>query len=230
MAKVFLDYGHGGSDPGASGQGLVEKERNFTIGRRVKYHLERHSVQVIESRSGDTNPTLTERSNKANNNNVDASISIHCNAFNGQAKGVETYTYGTGANEIRLAQKVHNAVINAGLYNSNRGIKQGNLHMVREPKMAAILIEMAFIDNSEDAVLLKNKGEEFAVAIAKGILEYVGVSYKAETTSTNTSTSTGKKTYYRVVCGSYTDRTNAVLQQDKLKKSGYISFIDVYEE
>ena len=66
-----------------------------------------------------------------------------------------------------------------------------------------------FLINFENTIYakgIKENGKETRV-----------VSYKAETTSTNTSTSTGKKTYYRVVCGSYTDRTNAVLQQDKLK-------------
>ncbi|MEG1726258.1 MAG: N-acetylmuramoyl-L-alanine amidase, partial [Anaerovoracaceae bacterium] len=159
---------HGGNDPGASGQGLVEKTVALAVTTRVKYHLERNGQTVFMSRTGDTNPSLTERTNIANRNDVAASISIHCNAFNGTAKGAETYTYGTGSNEMKLANCVHGQIIKDKLFILNRGVKQGNLHMVRETNMAAILVELAFIDNIEDAALLRNKQEEFAIAIAKG--------------------------------------------------------------
>ncbi|MCF0163179.1 MAG: N-acetylmuramoyl-L-alanine amidase [Fusobacterium necrophorum] len=223
MAKVLLDYGHGGTDPGAVYNGLKEKDINFKIGQRVKSHLERHGVEVIESRYGDTNPPLTERSNKANVNNVIASISFHCNASEShQAKGMETYTYGRGINEIKLANCVHYEIIRAGLYNIDRGIKQANLHMVREPAMAAILIELGFIDNIEDANLLKNKSEEFSLEIAKGILKYLNIPFIEE----------GKNTdiFYRVIVGSYKDKNNAELQQKKLKEVGFDSFLEVYKK
>lgn len=226
MAKIFIDAGHGGNDSGAVGQGLQEKIVNLNVSKRVEYHLKRHGVTVIMSRTGDTNPYLTQRSNLANSNNVDASISIHCNAFNGNAKGVETFTYGTGANEMRLANCVHNKIISAGLYSANRGIKQGNLHMVREPKMAAILVEMAFIDNIDDSKLLKNKQEEFAVAIAKGILEYVGIAWKAETITQPVTSNT----LYRVMAGSYSSRENANKQIERLKALGIDATIMVFNK
>lgn len=229
MAKIFIDAGHGGNDPGASGCGLVEKTITLAVSKRVQYHLGRHGVVVVMSRTGDTNPSLTQRSNIANSNGVDASISIHCNAFNGAAYGVETYTYGTGSNEIRLANCVHNKIINDKLYNFNRGVKQGNLHMVREPQMAAILVEMAFIDNQSDASLLKSKQEEFAIAISKGLLEYVGISWKGESTASKPSTPSGE--LYRVrkswsdaasQIGAYSDLNNAKAICDK--NPGYSVF------
>ena len=225
--KIFIDPGHGGNDPGASGQGLIEKTVNINVAKRVERHLKRHGVTVIMSRTGDTNPYLTQRSSAANNNNVDASISIHCNAFNGQAKGIETFTYGTGTNEIRLANCVHNKIITAGLYSANRGIKQGNLHMVRECKMAAILIEMAFIDNVDDSKLLKNKQEEFAVAIAKGILEYVGITWKNETI---TQPATSTDVLYRVCVGSFGVKANADKLVKELEAKGYKPFIAIYNK
>ena len=183
MAKIFIDAGHGGSDPGASGNGLVEKVVNLNVATRVKYHLERHGVTVIMSRTTDTNPTLSQRSRMGNQNLVDASVSIHCNAFNSSVSGVETFTYGTKSNELRLAQCIHNEILSNKLYYKNRGIKQGNLHMTRELSMPAILVELAFIDNANDAGLLKNKQEEFAVAITTGILKYIGMNYKIEKTN-----------------------------------------------
>ena len=224
--KVFIDAGHGGNDPGAIGCNLYEKDITLTISKRVQHHLQRHGVTVIMSRTGDTTVSLSQRSSLANSNNVDASISIHCNAFNGTAKGVETYSYGTGANEIRLANCVHNSVISNKLYTLNRGVKQENLHMVREPQMAAILIETAFIDNSQDADLLKNRQEDFAIAIAKGILNYLGVSWKNETSTPTTSTNSDK-TLYIVSAGAFSSKANAENLVNKMKEKGYNCCIHV---
>lgn len=225
--KIFIDPGHGGNDPGACGQGLQEKVVNLNVAKRVERHLKRHGVTVIMSRTGDTNPYLTQRSSAANSNNVDASISIHCNAFNSSVSGVETFTYGTKSNELRLANCVHNKIISAGLYSTNRGIKQGNLHMVRECKMPAILVELAFIDNAKDAQLLKNKQEEFAIAIAKGILEYVGVTWKNETV---TQPTTSTNVLYRVCVGSFGVKANADKLVKELEAKGYKPFIAIYNK
>lgn len=224
--KVFIDAGHGGNDPGAIGCNLYEKDITLTISKRVQHHLQRHGVTVIMSRTGDATVSLSQRSSLANSNNVDASISIHCNAFNGTAKGVETYSYGTGVNEIRLANCVHNSVISNKLYTLNRGVKQANLHMVREPQMAAILIETAFIDNYEDASLLKNRQEDFAIAIAKGILNYLGVSWKNETSTPTTSTNSDK-TLYIVSAGTFSSKANAENLVNKMKEKGYNCYIHV---
>ena len=221
MPKILLDYGHGGNDPGAVYNGLKEKDINFKVGKKVKDHLERHGIEVIESRTDDTNPSLSERSKKANINNVNASISLHCNASSShQAKGIETYTYGKGINEIKLANCVHYEIIKAGLYKIDRGIKQGDLHMVREPNMAAILIELGFLDNIEDAKLLNNKSEEFGLEIAKGILKYLNVPYLDEVSDI----------FYRVIVGSYKDKTNAIAQQNKLREAGFDSFLEAYKK
>ena len=223
MPKVFLDYGHGGNDPGGTYNNLKEKDINFSIGKKVKKHLERHGVEVIESREDDSNPSLLDRSKKANLNNVNASISIHTNAsISHSAKGIETYTYGKGINEIKLANSIHYEIIKAGLYYIDRGIKQGNLHMVREPNMAAVLLELGFLDNIEDANLLKNKQDEFAVEIAKGILKYLNLEYIEDGITDNI--------YYRVICGSYKDRLNAETHQKKLKEAGFDSFLEVFKK
>lgn len=220
MPKIFLDYGHGGNDPGAVIGPYKEKDFTLSIGQRVKYHLERHGLNVIESRSSDVNPSLSERSRKANSNNVDLSISIHCNSFGSStAQGVETYTYGTGTREIQLAKCVHNAIIKDKIYTINRGIKQGDLHMVREITTAAILVEMAFISNPQDRTLLIDKGEQFAIAICKGVLNYYEMQYKNETVDP------GEQKYYRVQVGAFTEKKNADGLAADLRTKGYAAVI-----
>lgn len=222
--KIFIDAGHGGTDSGAIGNGLYEKNINLAVAKRVQYHLKRHSQTVFMSMTTDTTMSLSQRSSIANNNNVDVSVSIHCNAFNSTAKGVETYTYGKGANEIKLANCVHDCILADKLYILNRGIKQADFHMVKEPKMAAILIEMAFIDNVDDSKLLRDKQEQFAIAICKGILKYFNIVWKNETAPTPTPPPTNN-TLYIVSAGAFSNKQNAENLANELKSKGYNSYI-----
>lgn len=218
MAKVFLDYGHGGNDSGAVGCGLYEKNITLQVGKKVKAILESNKIQVIESRSGDTNPSLEDRANISNNNNADVSVSIHCNCNSGTpATGVETYAYSTSCKGYKLAQEIHSSILNdKSIYKVNRGVKTANFAMVRRPNAPACLVEMAFINNPEDAKILSNKQNEFAIAISKGILKYLGLNYNGivpSTTTSNTvcSVAEGKK---------YLGNRSLELQQ-KLNKIGY---------
>ena len=221
--KYILDYGHGGNDPGAIGiDGVKEKDIVLEIGKRVKYHLERHKQTVIESRSGDTTVTLTERSNKANNNNVDLCISIHCNAFTqATAQGVEIfYKQGLSRGE-QLGKSILNEITKAKLYTKNRGLKTNDLHMTREPKMAAVLIELGFITNATDKKLIVENKENFAVAITKGILNYYELPYTEEKTQQNATTDK----IYRVQVGAYKNKCNAEKMVKELKAKGYNAII-----
>jgi N-acetylmuramoyl-L-alanine amidase len=221
MPKVFLDYGHGGEDPGAVAGNYKEKDITLAIGKRVKYHLERHNLKVVESREGDTNPSLLDRSNKANSNYVDVAVSLHCNSFtDSSAQGVEIYTYGQGNREIGLAKAILNQIVKAKLYTKNRGVKQANFHMVREIKTASVLLEMAFISNANDRNILLNKQEELAIAITKGILNFYEMSYKNDTQS---NTSSNK--LYRVQVGAFANKANAEKLANELKSKGYSTYI-----
>lgn len=181
MSKSFIDAGHGGYDPGACGNGKQEKDITLAVSLEVDRHLKRHGVNNYMSRTSDVCPTLTDRTNIANYYDVDCSASIHADSSaNKEARGFTIYTYGTGNNEIKLANCISNRLVEAKLYSINRGIKQANFHMVRETKMAAVLIEMAFISNFADSELLANNISGYAVAIAKGILDYLGISWLEE--------------------------------------------------
>ena len=222
MPKIFLDYGHGGNDPGAICDGYLEKDFNLKIGKRIKYHLERHKFVVVESREGDTNPTLRERSNKANTNKVDISVSIHVNAYtDSNAQGFEIFHYSGSNRGKQLATCVQKSVISAKLYTKNRGLKTNSLHMTREVIAPAILVEMGFITNKADRDIIINKSEEMAIAITKGILSYYETDYIKEKEQT-----TGDK-LYRVQVGAFRERTNAEKLANELKSKGYSTYITV---
>ena len=220
--KYLLDYGHGGNDSGAIGiDGVKEKDIVKEIGKRVKYHLERHNQTVFESRPNDETVSLRERSNKANNNNVDLCISIHCNAFSDRsAQGVEIFYYQGSTRGQQLANSILKEITKAKLYTKNRGLKTNNLHITRETIMPSVLIELGFITNVTDKNLIINNKENFAIAITKGILSYYGITYEVETSQTTTT-----KKLYRVQVGAFSEKANAEKLANELKQKGYDAFI-----
>lgn len=97
VSAVILDAGHGGKDPGASANGLEEKELTLEIVMKLKAELEERGYDVILTRSDDSYLELGERSDIANSADFDISgfpvfISIHINsAASASASGFEVY-------------------------------------------------------------------------------------------------------------------------------------------
>ncbi len=214
MVKVFLDPGHGGSDPGALGNGLREKDIVLSVTPKIGEILKNHNVEVYYSRTTDVFVDLSERARKANNIGANIFVSIHCNAYDGTAKGVETYSYPGIAQGAKLSKNILDSIIASGVYTSNRGTKTANFAVLRETNMTAALVEMAVIDNPQDANILKNRQNDLAKAIAKGILNYLGIPYK--------ETPSG---LYRVQVGAFSIRENAQKLVYELKNRGYDAII-----
>ena len=85
--KIFLDPGHGGSNIGSSGHGLLEKEINLSLALRLRRKLEAYDCEIIMSRTSDTAVSLAERPRMANRNNVDFFFSLHSNGFHDSSVG-----------------------------------------------------------------------------------------------------------------------------------------------
>lgn len=113
VARVVLDPGHGGNDPGATGPtGLKEKDVTLAIAHKVAPVLARSGVEITLTRDDDRFVTLEERTARANAFGADLFVSIHCNAAENKArKGVETYVLDTTANEMagRVAARENGA-------------------------------------------------------------------------------------------------------------------------
>jgi len=225
MSKLCFDYGHGGEDPGATYNGRKESDDVLNLGREVAEEVRRHGVTVDETRTSDATVSLNERSSFENRNTYDYFISFHRNAYEAeQAKGVETYTYlNPGAKSKSLADKIQTSLAALGF--TDRGVKEANYHVLRETKAAAVLIEIGFIDNSEDNNLFDEKRSEIIKVITKAILAEVGIDYIE--TSAETQQETGQ-TLYRVMVGSYAVRENAENQVQKLKEAGFDATIMIF--
>lgn len=228
--KLYFDKGHGGSDPGAVGNGLQEKTLTHKIvGYAVAYLAANHTgYEVKESRPGDETRSLDQRTDDANKWGADVLISVHINsATNAAANGFESHIYpNAGDATVGLQNILHSEVMQAmkayGI-NNDRGKKRSNFHMVRESKMVAILTENLFIVNKGDSERLKN--EEFLKAVgeahARGVAKYLGLPKKVVVASVEAK----NDTIYRVQVGSFSNKTNADKLASELKSKGYAAIV-----
>lgn len=174
--KVFINPGHapnGVPDPGACGCGLREADVVATVGRLVEGYLTGAGceVKVLQSDS------LYEISGAANAWGADCFVSIHCNSAGvDTARGAESYSfYGSpGGWDLNMCiqRQIAGAFAEIDKNFPNRGCRTANYHVLRETDMPAVLVEMAFINNAEDAELLKQHADDFARAIARGVTDY----------------------------------------------------------
>lgn len=222
MTRLWIDPGHGGKDPGASGNGLVEKELTLKIAMKIRSYLTKHfsGVDIAITRTSDETVPLSDRTKAANNWGADYLMSIHINAGGGQ--GYESFIYNGGVSQktkdVRSA--IHKEMVAADLF-FDRGQKTANLHMCRESKMPASLHEFGFIDNKHDASLLKNDSflDEIAATMAEGFAK----AYKL--TRKKVKLPASKTSVYKVQVGAFSEKANADSLAKKLEKDGYKTYV-----
>ena len=190
--SIFLDPGHGGSDPGAISGGVREKDLTLSVYNKVSSKLASLGYTVLTSRNVDKDVDLVDRADQANKANADMLLSIHFNAGGrGIARGIETYYYQATADRVpkinkenhnnpeRLerSRKLANKVQQNLLYQTganDRGVKRASFTVLRETSIPSILVELGFIDNPEERNKIKTNEyqERLANGIVDGIVEY----------------------------------------------------------
>lgn len=173
--KVFLNPGHapdGNPDPGACGCGLRECDVAKSVADLVEGYLTAAGVEVVGNMQNDI---LSEITYTANTSDADIFVSIHCNAFNGSARGTETCVYPGSAAGRKLGACIQRQITDS-LGTVDRGLKdRPNLYVLNTTDMPAVLVELAFIDNAGDAALLRDRQDDFARAIARGVTDYANL-------------------------------------------------------
>lgn len=167
---ICIDPGHGGSDPGAVGNGLQEKNINLDVAKRL-HGLLQNGWRPHLTRSGDQTVSLASRASYANSLNAQRFISIHCNACNQSAHGTETFCYTSGSGKSFAMRDAVNPRVVQALNTYNRGCKTANFYVLKYTSMPAILCELAFIDNPGDAAKLGDPyyRQKAAEAIKQGL-------------------------------------------------------------
>ena len=217
--KWYLDFGHGGKDPGALGpKNTKESDTVLKIGMLVKSKLEKHFEKVITTRESDSFYSLEQRTNKANKNSCDYFISIHMNSStNKTAKGSETWVYDSNSKIYNLAQNL-SSNLSTNLKTPNRGVKESKkFSVLKNTKMPALILEIDFISNPEIESLCANESyiKNVADTIASTLLSFVGKDDYLVTDDIEDSN------FYKVCIGAFKDKNNATRLKNEAISKGF---------
>ncbi|MEE8574269.1 MAG: N-acetylmuramoyl-L-alanine amidase, partial [Thermodesulfobacteriota bacterium] len=165
--KVYIDPGHGGKDSGAVHEGIREADVVLLIGLRLAKLLDQRGCDVLMSRTGNTYPSLKGRVVQANRWPADIFVSLHVNADPDPdykdmpvAKGEEIWINRRKGKQPSKGSKLLAECLAPGVDavfpdHRFRGIKTtGGICVISESDMPAVLIELGFIDNTEELALL----------------------------------------------------------------------------
>lgn len=181
--KVYIGVGHGGSDPGAVGNGLKEKNLTLAIALACQDELARYGVLTKMSRKKDETDSVANKVSECNQFAPDLALDIHINAGGGD--GAEVFHSINGGKGATLATNILAEIKKIG--QNSRGTKtkknssgKDYFGFIRSTNAPAVIVECAFIDTKKDIQIIDTKTEQVAmgVAIAKGILKTLGIASK----------------------------------------------------
>jgi len=174
--KIFIDPGHGGSDPGAVSR-IKESQYTLSYALELGRVLKLLGFDVAYSHTTDVDVSLSNRCVNANAWGADYFISVHFNA--GGGVGIETFAFSAGGNGEKLANAVQSALIIA-TGSTDRGRKFANYQVLRDTNMSAILIEGGFVDNDADAQKIQTEDykRKYIQGVTKGVCAFTGATWR----------------------------------------------------
>lgn len=185
VRKVIIDPGHGGTDSGATGNNLLEKDYNLLISKYMYDRFKELGVPVAITRDSDTTLSPTDRVNtilnKFGNSSDVILISNHVNSGGGEGAEV-IYAL---RNKDTLAKRILENIGAAG--QETRKYYQRRLpsdtskdyYFIHRNtgNLEPLIVEYGFIDNTKDVEFLKENYEELAESVISAVANYIGVPY-----------------------------------------------------
>lgn len=176
---VCIDAGHGGTDVGAVNENRYEKDDTLKVAKLVEKYLEEQGIKTIMTRDNDTNVTLKQRCKFANKKEADLFVSIHRNSAE-EGNGIEIWTNSKKEkDDLDLANSILGKLQDTEIQ-SDRGVRSGtakgentDYYVLNNTKMPSCIIELGFITDDKDNKLFDENIEEYAKAIASGIIEHI---------------------------------------------------------
>lgn len=171
-AKILIDAGHGGIDPGAVRGSVEEEERNLSLARKIKSELESIGATVIMTRTGDYTVTSDERRLFMKNQRPDYCIAIHHNAASvASPNGFEGYHF--NAFSRAAAKMVHDRTMSTGIYQKSK-FQSHYFFLSRITTCPVVLTENGYFTNTYDFNNIVNESLNTtkAKAIVRGITDY----------------------------------------------------------
>lgn len=195
VRKVIIDPGHGGTDSGATGNNLLEKDYNLLISKYMYDRFKELGIPVAITRDSDTTLSPTDRVNtilnKFGNSSDVILISNHVNSGGGEGAEV-IYAL---RNKDTLARRILENIGAAG--QETRKYYQRRLpsdtskdyYFIHRNtgNLEPLIVEYGFIDDTKDVEFLKENYKELAEAVISAVANYIGVPYTPpEGITTNT--------------------------------------------
>lgn len=195
VRKVIIDPGHGGTDAGATGNNLLEKDYNLLISKYMYDRFKELGIPVAITRDSDTTLSPTDRVNtilnKFGNSSDVILISNHVNSGGGEGAEV-IYAL---RNKDTLAKRILENIGAAG--QETRKYYQRRLpsdtskdyYFIHRNtgNLEPLIVEYGFIDDTKDVEFLKENYKELAEAVISAVANYIGVPYTPpEGITTNT--------------------------------------------
>lgn len=214
--KIYLSPSNQSANAYATGK-TNECDQCNKIAQAAETALKRCGFSVKRAPKGQE---MSVSISESNSWGADLHIPIHTNA--GGGKGTEVFIYSNSGENKKVGNAIYKRLAAVNATKTARYIGTypygGTLAEIQNTSGIAVYCECEFHDNKTYAQYIINNIQKFGEAIAKGVCDYYGVTYKAATTATAT---TAKKTVYRVQVGSYSEKSNADALVANLKKQGY---------
>ena len=188
--KIIIDSGHGGSDAGASGNGIVEKDLTLKISKYMKKRFDELGIENSMTRTTDETLDPSGRVKKVldfyGNGKDVIVLSNHINAGGGDGFEIIYALRNNDTLAKKIAQEIENTGQNVRKYYQRRlpsNSSKDYYYIIREtPNTEALLVEYGFLDSTGDDVSqLKNNYEDLAEAVVKAVASYIGVPYTSPT-------------------------------------------------
>ena len=179
--KILLISGHGAGDNGACANGYKEADLTREVVNILKEKLKRYADIDVYNQTRDAFKDVNNGNIQVNFANYNYVLEIHFNSFNGSAKGTEIYT-----TRIENAKTVEEKIMNKlSKFFTVRGVKEKNFNVIYSAKkkgVSSALLEVCFIDNTEDIQTYQNNKDAICQAICDGVAEGFGLKEGEHTT------------------------------------------------
>ncbi|MEG6523168.1 N-acetylmuramoyl-L-alanine amidase family protein [Desulfotomaculum sp. 1211_IL3151] len=182
---VIIDPGHGGSDPGACREGVMEKDINLAIAQKIARSMKQHQVQLTREKDQDftQNGVYTKQAERldldhriavAQRFQGEVFVSIHINTGEGQDNGVLVYYNPSDEKSKRLAQAIQRETNRLPKVREKEP-RPDDFYLFQNMTIPVVIVEAGWLCNSEERKRLQDPAyqEQVANAIARGITNFL---------------------------------------------------------
>lgn len=169
---IVLDAGHGGSDVGATRNGIYEKDINLDVTNRLARMLTKKGFKVVLTRKEDSTVSLQERVEISNAKRPILFMSVHVNAsVNETVRGVETHYWKDNSLKYANIVQKHLSTVDSPA----RGVVKSKFYVINHTEAPAVLVEIGFISNAQERneLVSEKRKEQTAKVLADAIVEYL---------------------------------------------------------